>query len=135
MKEIYVVTSGDYPNFRVNATFDSIELARKYRKAFKNESQIDIDRFELNPYKDELQKDHKPYEITMNKNGDIDYIECTLCDIATDFNIPFAVFAPNLNQFNYQKRLKYYCFAKNDEHAIKLAKEKRLELIENNLWK
>ena len=70
-----------------------------------------------------------PYYVHMLENGDIKY--CCL----NEYDIPMEKY--NISNNTYKKNtgiaLTIYCNARDKEHAIKIAGDKRRELIANNL--
>ena len=117
--KLYAVTSGCYSDYRVNAIFDDIEIAKLYQKAFRCD---DIEEYELNPHTEELKQGYKPYFVRMSKNGDlIDIEECGSCyEPATHLDI-------NNNMYTQ-------CMATSKEHAVKIANERRAMLIASDKW-
>ena len=129
MKTIYVVTSGSYSDYGINAVFDDEQLAKDFIAMFKKGSYIDmqIEEWELNPEEENIRAKRKLYFLRMNKEG-----------IASDISIEgssFSIDYINTIQFDNKKNLMVRCFADDEKHAIKIANEKRVQVIANNKWK
>ena len=121
-KYIFLITSGSYSDYQFHAAFTDKELAEKYVKSFGLSNNFGIERCKLNPHTKELNENYKPYELRMTKEGVCERIE--IADEYCDFDI----------WFTYDKHLILSLFAKDENHAIKIANEKRVQLIAANLW-
>lgn len=129
MKTIYVVTSGSYSDYGINAVFDDEQLAKDFIAMFKKGSYMDmtIEEWKLNPEEENIRAKRKLYFLRMNKEG-----------IASDISIEgssFSIDYINTIQFDAKKNLMVRCFADDEKHAIKIANEKRVQVIANNQWK
>ncbi len=129
MKIIYIVTQGVYSDYCIRGVFDSRELAEKYIAAF-SESQycntMRIEEWEVNPFKYELQNGYKPYFVRMDREGNT--IEIMVADTAYGFeNGTLYGVDANGNMYNC-------CFAKSNEHAIKITNERRIQIIAEGNW-
>jgi hypothetical protein len=119
---IFLITSGSYSDYQFHAAFTDKSLAEKYVKSFGLSNNFAIERCKLNPHTKEVNENYKPYELRMTKEGVCERIENA--DESTDFNI----------WFTYDKQLMLSVFAKDEPHAIKIANEKRAQIIAANLW-
>jgi hypothetical protein len=129
-KEIFLVTTGDYSDYRVCGVFDKKELAQKYIKSFTKDSytKFRIEEYPLNPYKFELTNNYKPYFLRMTKEGN-----CTEIFVQdSDYNFKDGTIDLG---FDINNNLYVSVFAKDRKHAIKIANEKRVQLIAANKWK
>ena len=130
MKTIYVLTSGDYSDYKIVAIYDTKEMAEAMRISLNpNEAwPITIEEWPLNPYSADLQKKYIPYEVIMGKNGD-GYVsnrpECASLGYPGNIDVDF----PN-NSIN----MVTICFAKDEKHALKIANERRVQIIAANTW-
>lgn len=127
MKTIYVVTSGSYSDYGINAVFDDKELAEKFVKL--HGSNYDIEEYECNKHKDMLLKNMFPHYVQMQENGDV--IQCGCYDF-DDFKVKI-----NFKEYYktpLQKIMVVLCYARDKEHAIKIASEKRMQVIALNRW-
>jgi len=128
--KIYLVTRGKYSDYRVSAVFNEKELAEKYINSFKVDGFVDfrIEEYNLNPFSKELKKGYNPYFLRMKKNGEC--IEIYIKD--SDYCFEDGEIKI---KFDIEKNIYFNVFAKNENHAIKIANEKRLQLIVLNRWK
>ena len=121
MKKIYIVTSGEYSDYGIDAVFTDKEPAEKFIKEQKGEIEV----WEANEYT-KIPQNRDVYQVIIYvDNGEIQGMEKTNS---------FWHDALNDNMFFWRKihdiergRLVIYCFAKDREHAIKIANEKRVQ--------
>lgn len=126
-QHIYLVTRGDYSDYEVTAVFTEKKLAEKYINSFKksNYDEFRIEVYILNPHEEQLKKDYKPYFVRMAKDGKVKdiYIQ------ESHYNLD------NLNiKFDINNNMYISIFAKDEKHAVKIANEKRGQLIALNRW-
>jgi len=124
MKPIFIVTSGSYSDYRINAVFKNKEKAERYAKAFGG----DIEEYEPNPFDKQLSKGYYPYQVHMNREGSTE-----------KYGVNCGDGKSNCNWFanNYEHAEIYLVanmWAKNETHAIKIANERRTWCIANNTW-
>jgi hypothetical protein len=132
-KILYLVSCGSYSDYRVVAIFDDQELAEKLRAI--TEDANDLEEYELNPLKVELQNGWKVYRVEMLKDGTVQNVN----------TVPYNEYEFGLRivpeRYNYKMNkpegeliLGATVFAKDEKHAIKITNEKRAQLIANNSW-
>ena len=128
LKEIYIVTSGEYSDYDICAAFTDKELAEKYAKTFNNRyDEHRVETYPLNIFSKELKEGYKPYFLRMTKEG-----VCTEIEIKDN---SYGFDSENLQYgFDIQMNLHISIMAKDEQHAIKIANEKRVQLIANNKW-
>jgi hypothetical protein len=126
---IYIVTSGDYSEYRICGAFTEEALAEKFIDSFSgdNYSEFRIENYALNPYQYELKNDYKPFFVRMMKEGNC--IEIKIRGSSYDFEDEGAAIGFDVNENMYIS-----IFAKDEKHAIKIANEKRVQLIAENRW-
>lgn len=130
MKKVYIVTSGDYSDYGIEAVFDSKKLAEEYINKYKElgfGSCKDIEEWNLNPKTREIKKGFKPYMVRMDHEGILEDI--------MDKNISWGFDGlEDCVRFDYKKSMTLFCFAKDENHAVKITNEKRIDYIKSNLW-
>ena len=122
MEKVFVVTSGEYSDYSIDAIFSEKEKAEIFIEATNNDrrwnfpiiEEWDLDKINVN-------KGEKLYFVRMKKDGTV--LECYL-DSST-YSLVEAGFDTLHNMFSYQ-------FAKDEQHAIKIANERRAKLIIEN---
>ena len=128
---IYVVTEGDYSNYHICAVFDDKELAELYLSHFGGE----IEEWELNPLQKQLRQGRVVWHVQMNQEGGTSYfgVHATERDVPeTDKMVPVRM--SSLPDYRYAWHLEIECYAENKQHAIKIANERRTQIIALSLW-
>lgn len=130
LQAVFLVTRGDYSDYRVCAVFTEKSLAEKYIDSFKVNSyeEFRIENYQLNPFSFELKNDYKPFFLRMKRDG-----ECTEIYVK-DSSYGFEDEDIDVG-FDIHKNMYISIFAKDETHAIKIANEKRVQLIAENRWK
>jgi hypothetical protein len=129
MSKIFVVTSGEYSDYGIDAMFTSMELAQKFIDSFKAEGYSRFNKIEiykLNPFEMELREGYNPYFLRMDKEGNA--YDISIEDSAYGFEDPVE------NGFDIQGDMYIHCFAKDEAHAVKICNERRVQLIESDKW-
>ena len=128
MNKIYVVTSGDYSDYGIDAIFTSRELAQAFINAFKKRDydEFRIEEFELNPYKTEIRKGYFAFFVRMQKDGKCTEVYKENSSYGFNGGIDYG--------FDVNKNMYCHVFAKDDKHAVKITNEKRTELIALDKW-
>lgn len=132
MGKVFIVTSGSYSDYGIDAVFSSEELAKKFIESFavSGYMSMDIEEWELNPFDEDLKRGRKPYMLRINKEGHAYDIE--LEDSTYGFD------CQNRNQkkpfYDNKKSLVLHVFADDENHAIKIANEKRVKILEADAW-
>jgi hypothetical protein len=127
--KIYIVTSGEYSDYHIEAVFSTKELAESYIEdttsednRFYDDPTIEI--YEIDGYSDMKKRGYKLYYVSMEKDGSVYSInETDWCPHQDELCI---------NRFN---RLTAMVKAKSEKHAIKIVNERRAYLIANDLFK
>lgn len=136
-KKIYVVTSGSYSDYHIVAVYDNKELAEKHKDLLRDGN--DVEEYVLNEDADLAQRGLKEFNVRMLRDGEV--------EMASQWDIGRGEEECNLEddeQYYWKngekivtasyKVLRVKCFAKDKQHAIKIANEKRIQLIAANQW-
>lgn len=111
---LYVLTSGEYSSYHINGIFSTLEKAEYAKRLL---CACDIEEWEL----DEL-PDHPPgllhFWVRMDMDGN------NLC-YGQDANFS----APDWEPGRYRKYIAFHMWAKDQQHAIKIANERRIALL------
>ena len=127
MKKVYVIVSGRYSDYQINAIFDREELANKFISVMNYEASIKdlrVEVWDLNPLEYELVHGEKAYVVLIGKDGNVSSVEWVKSPYG--FGGSGVVFRNDM--------MYCYCFAKDEQHAIKISNEKRAQHIANNTW-
>lgn len=117
--KLFVVTDGDYSNYRVLGIYSTLEKAEEAKLLYNSNNDIDLD-YEL----DKL-PDHPPgllrFDVYMMLNGDTSKVKQRSVEdeIHWDYRPQY-------------ESILFPVWAEDSNHAIKIANEKRTQLIANN---
>lgn len=124
MKKMYIVTQGEYSDYRIAGVFDSLEKAERFKECFYGR----IEEYDINPHEEKLSNGYKSYRVHMNKEGSTEKYGVGLGNGKSDD----CWFGDNYE--NDEVHLVCNVWAKDKKHAIKIANEKRIQHIANNTW-
>jgi hypothetical protein len=129
MTKIYMVASGEYSDYRVLGLYSTMEKAEYAHKLYNADSEIDEIELDYLP-------PHPPGELLWNvlvlDNGDVLYISRLSLDEAVSLQV-------------YSSRVRHWAglvnpgrlfrlWAHDKAHAIKIATEKRREMLAMGTW-
>ena len=121
--KIYVVTSGEYSDYGINALFSTKELAQLYMDKFNEpfSGYNDIMECEVDEMEADLRSDRKPFNIIMERDGQI---------VRVDLGSTYGKYDAVVKTYYLKKeQFEISLFADNEEQAIKIANEKRLKYL------
>lgn len=118
---IFLVTDGDYSDYHVEGVYSTRKNAELAQKLFASDN---IEEYEVDDF------GNAPagmfwYEVEMDKEGNardakIHNAKCTIED--------------EWRPYGDNKVVTFYMWAKDEKHAVKIANERRIRLIESNAW-
>jgi len=120
---VYVVTSGEYSSYSIEGVFTDKVMAEKIVDKLSEpykvlHEKVRIEEFFLNLPVDEFEV----ITVRMTKEGSVLEV---LHSVGRDRGI---------HGFDHPGNLMWSIFGKDEERAIKVANEKRVQIIANNLW-
>jgi hypothetical protein len=129
MKKIFVVTSGCYSDYGINAVFSTRELAEEFIKDFPSRygDENIIEEYPLDLKLPQPKGNRQGFYIMMLKDGNCEYVRKE-----NSFHKEF--FTGEISYGYDNSWMNIYVFANDEQHAIKIANEKRGELIAMDLW-
>ena len=132
--KIFIVTSGAYSDYHINAAFSTKENAEKYNKLYANSDFEDIEEFEVD---DEMAlinriRDEKItiYLVCMDRDGNI---KETIKE-SPSISLVKELLTGKQKPVLYADCMDMCVIAKDEKHAIKIVNEKRTQMIANNEW-
>jgi hypothetical protein len=135
-KTIYVVTSGSYSDYGIDAMFSTEAKANQFIDKYGKSSydSMGIEEYVLDEVTDLLDKGMVQWSVQMNYDGDvIKVVETNNYGLANATNSfwygPRRADNPKTNL-----NMNTYVFAKDKDHAVKIAGERRTRAIALNLW-
>ncbi len=117
MKTVYVVTSGCYSDYRIEALFEKKEDAEALASVLSDSN--GVDEWDVNK-----QKITPVWHITMKING----------DMAEDYGEPTAGIEMEETIFWEPEVVSFHIKADTLERAVKVANERRAIILSHNLW-
>lgn len=123
MSTIYVVTQGDYSDYHICGVYSTEENATRAAELFSRANQAcDVEEYELDILSD-CPNGMLPYIVLMEQNG----------NAAAD-RISAAQVPREWKPFGDGLRVCFEMYACSETHAIKIANERRLQLIASGEW-
>jgi len=125
---VYIITAGEYSDYHICAVFSTREQAEAALPIFT--SNYDYEWPEINEWKvDDISRyppGFLPFTITMDNEGNTEQVERIS---ATSFeHLLNGVMLPG-------SRCLFRIWARDEEHAVKIANEKRAQMIASGEWK
>ena len=126
-KTVYVVTQGDYSDYRIKAVFSTKPLAQGYIdihvKYNKYDDGMCIEEYNLNkPRKFEV-----GLQVRMKEDGSVVEVKPTVIEDGKDVGFRFFDFVT-------PKNLVWIVVTDDEERAVKVVNEKRTQVIALDLW-
>jgi hypothetical protein len=125
--KIYVVTSGEYSDYHVVAIFSNKDVAEKFNKDMLIEENK-IEEWELDNVP-EFPVGLYPYHVEMKYDGHVVNINRQSMEYFQEYDY--------VSDYGYKEKINTMTakiLAKDEKHAIKIANEKRAQMIANNEW-
>jgi len=123
--DMYVLTDGSYSDYHIVGVFSSKKKALQLKKEAKLGSDCGVEVFRVDEF------DNVPnlslFSICMNKNGDTQEAS----KISKDNLYGLSAALTGIPDILRKKKLCMFVFAKDEEHAVKIVNEKRIQLIAN----
>ncbi len=141
MTQIFVISSGSYSDYRINAIFSSNKLAREYMAAVKNSDYNDIEVYELDPpAADLIKRGYYVWNVLMLHDGTTERVDRTKNDYYDVEDVPRhhvweRTKAPAYKGKGIPDALDSRVWAKTEQQAVKIVNEKRVQMIADGRWK
>lgn len=141
--KVYVVTTGDYSDYKIRAVTVSKEKAEKLKKYYSYGyfSDAEIEEYDINEPHDDLDDLVPVYYVKIYRDGKYECRQTTWMHEKTgklinrngqtvdDLGGCTLEFDPNAPKSLYLQ-FEWYGTAKDEEHALKIAQDKRTKLLE-----
>jgi hypothetical protein len=125
MATVYVVTSGEYSSYGIDAVFSTREAAEFYKSRRPG---CEIEDYEIDPGIDEARQGHFGWYVFMRRNGDTQSVHGGWPHPADPTD------PPAINSYIRPPALRAYVIAKDKTHAVKIVNEIRARMIANGEW-
>jgi len=145
MDNVYVVTHGSYSDYQIDGIFSTKEKAQEFidylvnNKDYIEDNIMDFeygygDEFNIETrsfdnfdgVQDKLNNGYKYFHVWMYRNGNSGYSEMLPSKNYTESHIAKPEGSPSF--------IRFQVCAKSPEHAVKVANERRIQLIANDEW-
>ena len=127
-KKVFVVSTGEYSDWRIRGVFSSREKAESFMATFNdktknthwNENFNGIDVYEVDEAVNALEKGYMPYEVTIDKHGNVSQVD-------VDWSCGGDCYSFLTGDWSI------YVWAKSIKHAVKIAADRRRQRIAETL--
>lgn len=121
---VFVITEGEYSDYRISGIFSTRALAESAHPFFQKPNEIEeweLDALVPPP-------DRFPFSVIMEFDGTAKAERSFVTSIRAS---AFPVFA----SIGRKPAYRFYMWASDEAHAIKIANERRVQMIATNNWK
>lgn len=129
MKSVFVVTSGSYSDYRIEAVFSSRLLADGFASCFADcqvtEWELDAEQYKIRPDGKIL------FSVNMGRDGDGQARKCSTDETESPLEY---IESGMIGSTHYAAEIFGTLYARDEQHAIKIANEKRGQLIAEDKW-
>lgn len=143
MKSVWVIEQGSYSDYHVVGVFSSKETAEAALQFLSPDWDAPtVAEWPLDPWANEINSGRFPYTVLMHANGNtikvtrssIAYFECGVRLLLDRLLRKGGEDTGNCVPFRRGQgdAISVSCFAKDEEHAVKIANEKRIQLLAND---
>lgn len=139
MKSVWVIEQGSYSDYHVAGVFSSKKNAElilsKMTGTYETPS---IAQWDLDPAVEEINAGLMTWNVRMLRDGTVEHCEeygMTSYGLASDLSLWRRSQAPAYRGKGIEDCLSGTVWAKDGEHAIKIANERRAQMIAENKWK
>jgi hypothetical protein len=127
--KVWVCTAGSYSDYRVHSIYTDEATAKRVSGAFDLNDPIEM---EADPKLPQPVRDGLfMYCVVMSKNGDKSRLHRTSYELPDSFK-PYVGWQTEEEKGGFL----IYCWARDDNHAVKIANERRIQILANfDLWR
>lgn len=142
MPGMWVIEKGSYSDYRVVGIYTTKAKAERVAEAInvsgQNYDHATVAEWPLDPGFDAINQGRKPFSITMLRDGEVEAVnkcEVTSYNIGDEYSIWKRTEAPAYKGKGVPDALNATVWARNEKHAIKIAGERRAQMIATGAWK
>ena len=134
--KIWIIQKGEYSDRHVVALATSQELADKaveiYSGGYDKASAFEMETDDFPSFPPGM----RPYNLVMRKDGTALWVECNDFEVAAKSGLYYEEFAQGytVRDFREGVRFEFFVWATDEEHAVKVANERRTQLIATGEW-
>ncbi len=127
--KVYIVSEGNYSEYHVIGIYslmENAEYAKKIYYADNDIQEMEMDFIPKHPYGLLL------FHVAMDRDGNTNYVHREGCSVHREECSNYV--EREWKPYGDNKHVSFTSWAKDEGHAIKIANEKRVMLIENGEW-
>ena len=132
MSTVYAVSTGTYSDYSVRGIFSTKEKAEQFKAAFYDAEYTDIEEYPLDVGISELDKGKHLYRVRMSRSGTVQAVESS--DL---FGVGYVQDPVRWFDRTYkgpeEPFANFYVWAKSDTGAVKIANERRIVALAQEL--
>jgi hypothetical protein len=136
-RKVYLVSTGHYSDYSIDAVFDTRELAEMYVRTYPGNGKWDvpeIEEYDLNPHEPTIRLGLVAHRIVMGRDGTTNHIETASRGGHPDEPETFISGPWKGLGRDEPATLVVHVLARNEQHAVKIANERRVQMIAMNEW-
>ncbi len=134
-KKIYIITAGEYSDYHIVGVAESKEVAKELLSKYKGLESPSIEEYKINSKNDILEIQNKNYYIVrMDREGNSDSEEWERYYTDIDKEIEFSYLGRYSKIPPNTPAMIMFVWANDLTHAVKIANEKRVQMIASGLW-
>ena len=125
--QVFLVTEGDYSDYRVVGAFSTLALAREFKRLLGgDELNENIEEMELDANLPQLRSGLRAWTVWMRRDGSNESVR----DTGVEMDNP----KPKIVNNSARNVMIQTVWATNAEHASKIVNERRVQMIANGEW-
>ena len=121
----YIVTRGAYSDYHIVGVYSTQEIAERYRNLEPGDT-ADIEIWDVDVLYDPVEHGYKFWSVDFDKAGNIVYLS------QEDMEIGDGEIERN-SYYLHQRGITFHLYAKDRDHAIKIASEQRFMILANGI--
>jgi hypothetical protein len=127
MKTVFVVTEGEYSDYHIEGIYSTPEIA----KGIHGEN-CDVEEWEIDRWSEEYRQGLYFFDVYMTRDGETNHRGTSSVfrnPPPSGSNVIIPYYKANTTEFCFRM------WARDERHAIKIANERRVQLIAGGTWK
>lgn len=135
-KLVYLVTSGEYSDYRINGAYSTRKLAQRVADANNTGGgylEYSVEEYALDMAADAYAQGLAPYEVRMGRDGDAHRV-ATSGPQECFGPAKYEIRMPLNPAARYPSSIVVTCWARDETHAIKIANDIRAQSIAAGEW-
>lgn len=141
MGKVWVIEKGSYSDYRVVGVYTTKKKSERVAEAINagdSYNDATVSEWPLDPGYDAINQGRKPFSITMLRDGAVERVgrdDVSYYNIGDQYSIWERTKAPAYKGKGIPDALNATVWARDEKHAIKIASERRAQMIASGEWK